>query len=191
MRQIEAVPEQVRRARLPRETGREPCQHVVGESENPPPALDGLCVIAVVEQVVGERRAVAKVERLRIDRHLDADILERAEELGVELRTRSPVAKREPGLPSLARQNPHTVLDEIELDLDAQIAVRHRARRHAARRDVQRHVPPVITERHERHAHLADDLAVPVQRLLGRLPVAVGKRRPAHVTTKPTSSMKQ
>ena len=70
------------------------------------------------------------------------------------------------------------MVDEVELDLRGQVAAGHRARRDPVRGDVERDVPPVVAERHERHAHLADDLREAVQRLLRRLPVRVGQGRP-------------
>ena len=70
------------------------------------------------------------------------------------------------------------MLHEVEVDLKRSVAVRDRRGRQAARRDVQRHLPPVIQRRREREADLADDLGPQVQRRDRGLPVTPRELRP-------------
>ena len=65
---------------------------MVGEAEDPPPALDGVGVVAVVQRVVGEGRAVAEVEGPGVDRNPHADLVERGHEIGIEDGARHAVA---------------------------------------------------------------------------------------------------
>jgi hypothetical protein len=178
VRQVEAVPEEVDRARLAGELRREPPQGGVGDPQDPPEPLDRVRVVAVVQRVLRERRAVTEVERIRNDGGRDADLGQRREEVGVEGRDRQPVPEREPGPAARAGPDLQAVVDEIELDLGGQVAARHGAGGEPARRDVERHVPPVVAEGRERHPDLAQHLAVAVQGLLGRFPLPVGELGP-------------
>ena len=63
------------------------------------------------------------------------------------------------------------MVDEVELHVEDRSAVRDGARGQAARADVQRHLPPVVDQRHVRQADLTDDLRPHVQGLSGGRPV--------------------
>lgn len=179
MGQVEAVPEQLRGARLAAEPRGEVPEHLVGEAQDRPPASHRVGVVAVVDRVVRERRAIAEIERSRLDGDVNPELAQSGEEVAVELRAGQALAQREAGLPPPARAHAQAVADEVELDLPREFAARQRAGREPARRDVQRDVPPMVPKRHERHPNLAHDLRVAMERLLRRLPVPVGQLRPA------------
>jgi hypothetical protein len=176
--QVEAVPEQLDRARLAVEPRREPPEHLVGRAQDAPPALDGVRVVAVVDGVLGEVGPVAEVERRRRHVDVDAHVAQRGGQVGVEPRAGHPVAQREARRAALARPDAEPVVDDVDLDLHGQVAVRHRPGGDAVGRHGERHVPPVVAEGHERHANLADHLREAVKRLLGRPPLVVGEGRP-------------
>src|SRR5579872_1819886 len=62
------------------------------------------------------------------------------------------------------------MLDEIEPQLEGAIAIGHTRGGEAARGDVERHVPPMIDERGEAQANLADDLRPHVEGGVGIFP---------------------
>ena len=55
---------------------------------------------------------------------------------------------------------------KVELDLETAAIVRDRSCRQTSRRDIQRHVPPVIDTRVRSQPYLADDLQIEMQRVL-------------------------
>ena len=59
---------------------------------------------------------------------------------------------------------------KIEFDLKITSSIRDRSRRQTSRRDIQRHVPPVIDTRMRSQTYLADDLQIEMQRVLRRPP---------------------
>jgi hypothetical protein len=188
--EVEAVPEELRRALLAAEARREPAEHLGGAAQHGPEALDRGGVVAVVDGVLRERRAVAEVERPREDLHVDADVGQRGEQVGVEARARQAVAQGDARGAPVARADVDAVVDEVQLDLGPAVTGRHRAGGEAVRRGMEGHVPPVVERGHERHAHLADDLGEAVQRLLRLAPVLVGQGRPgvAHRASAPAGA---
>jgi hypothetical protein len=64
---------------------------------------------------------------------------------------------------------------EIENDVEGSSAIRHRRRNEPARSSKERGIPPMIDERRERDAHLADDLRPKLQRVTGLAPRASGR----------------
>jgi hypothetical protein len=116
-------------------------------------------VVAVVEGVVGEGGAVAEVERPGIDLDVDADVPQGGERVVVEVGTGGAVAQLHDALETVAGRDDQLVGEEVEAHLDLAVAVGHRSRREPVGGGQQRDVPPVVAERHERHADLADDLA--------------------------------
>jgi len=115
-----------------------------------------------------------------MDLGVDAQLGQGAEQLGVEVRARRALGEREARAGAVAGHHVEAVVEQVERDLHVAGAVAggHRPGRQPARGDVQRHVPPVVARRRERHADLAGDLGVAVQRLLRRLPRVVGQRGP-------------
>ena len=64
------------------------------------------------------------------------------------------------------------VIDEVEVDLEGDVVLAvHAPRRQATYVDIERNVPPVVSWRCRRHAHLADDLGPEVQGVLRFSPI--------------------
>src|SRR5204863_323121 len=64
------------------------------------------------------------------------------------------------------------VIQEIEFQLDVALGIGHRRGAEPARRDVERHLPPVILHRRQGEARLAHDLRPAMQRRLRVRPIA-------------------
>src|SRR5271154_846113 len=82
--------------------------------------------------------------------------------------------------------------DEIELNIERRIPVWNCAGGQSPWTHIQRHLPPVIYQRHMRHADLADDLGPHMQGVAGGRPFIHQQRRPmvgprgvVHVVTPP------
>src|ERR1700754_4355893 len=69
--------------------------------------------------------------------------------------------------------------DEVELHIEHRIPVWHCAGGQSAWTHTQRHLPPVIYQRHVRHADLADDLGPHMQGVAGGRPFVHRQRWPA------------
>jgi hypothetical protein len=78
--------------------------------------------------------------------------------------------QRHPAHDAVGRTDGQRMRQEVEDDLDAAAARGHQRRGQADGVDVERHVPPVVDRRGQRHAHLADDLGPQVQGVAGVLP---------------------
>src|SRR5262245_6621815 len=70
------------------------------------------------------------------------------------------------------------MIDEIEVDLERELTVWDGGSPEPARRDVERHLPPVVLHRGEHQACLADDLAPKLQGVAGILPRLQRESRP-------------
>src|SRR5258707_11303350 len=70
------------------------------------------------------------------------------------------------------------MIEEIEVDLKAARAIRHRRRRQPSACHVKRHLPPMIDHRRAGEADLADDLGPQMQRGAGILPFLEWESRP-------------
>ena len=146
VREVEAVPEQVRRARLADEaasgTPRARRRSGAGSSRTARPRRRRSCRASVSSGNAGlsPRSNGCGVDLARRRRRRPA----RRTGPRRSARTRAGRAARSPpSRPSLAR-TAQPVVDEVELDLDGPVAVRHRPGRQPARGHVQRHVPPVV-----------------------------------------------
>ena len=67
---------------------------------------------------------------------------------------------------------------EIEVDLEATVSMRHWGCCETAGGNVERDVPPVIHQWRQRHANLADYLRPHVERRVGFPPLIDRQRRP-------------
>ena len=70
------------------------------------------------------------------------------------------------------------VRQEIELDFKRLVPKRNRRGAQAARRYIERNVPPMVLQGREHHARLAHDLCPHVKRVAGGGPIRERKRRP-------------
>jgi hypothetical protein len=165
---------------LPVEARRELGQDAMGSSEDAPVARDCVGVVAGVQGVVGERRAVPEVKGFRMDVDIDSDLAEDSEKLQVEVRARRALSEFYRPFLAVAGGDQQPVIEQIEQDLHISISttIGHGSGAQATCRRQQGDVPPVVSKRHERHPNLADDLRVAVQCLLSRLPILIRQRRP-------------
>jgi hypothetical protein len=76
-----------------------------------------------VRRVVRERRAVAEIERLGMDRRVDPEVVERAEEPLVDVRAGGPVCELEGPPAAVGRRDDEPVLEQVELHLDVAVPV--------------------------------------------------------------------
>ncbi len=77
-----------------------------------------------------------------------------------------------------AGSNGELLADEIKLDFKTRLPEWNGRRGQAARRDIKRHIPPMILQRSESQTRLSHDLGPHVERVAGLLPGREGKRRP-------------
>ena len=124
-----------------------------------------------------ERSQVVELHRDLVNMHLDAQRPQRRHILRVEIGHR---AREQPHamLDALAAVKQQLVSHQVELHRERAVVPGNGRRAEPARRHVERHVPPVIFERRQRHAGLAHDLRPHVQRVAGVLPLGKGKRGP-------------
>ena len=169
-REIEGAPEQVHRARLAHECGAELGQDPARGGEQPPIARDLVGVVGRVGAVVGERHRVGDLHRDRPDVCVDAEPVELAQQVGVELGDR-PRGERHGTTRAVGSVDDQLVRHEVEIDLEAGGVGRpHERRRQPACRHVERHVPPVVQQRRVRESDLADDLRPELQGVAASVP---------------------
>src|ERR1700758_5370383 len=82
--------------------------------------------------------------------------------------------------------------DEVEFHVEHRVPIWNCAGGQSARTDIQRHLPPVVYQRHVHHADLADDLRPHMQGVAGGRPFVnqqrwpmVGPRGAVHVVAPP------
>ena len=83
--------------------------------------------------------------------------------------------QRETMFLSFAGSNGESVADEIKLDFKSRLPERNGRSGQAARRDIKRHVPPMILQRSESQTRLSHDLGPHVERVAGLLPGRKGE----------------
>ena len=120
--------------------------------------LDVFFVVRAVFHIFGKGSFARRFVRNGPNFYLDAERAQVFKNLAVKLRHRQPVAQLK--LAAVTRITPdfQFVLAKIEFDLRIAAAERDRARRDPARRNIKRHMPPVINARKKFQADLADDL---------------------------------
>src|SRR5579883_2090326 len=107
----------------------------------------------------------------------DAERSQHGHVFAIELRDRTR-AQFNSALLARTGLNDQTMTNEIELHLKGFMAFpaeRYRAGRQTARRDVKRHVPPVIYQYRKLFARLAHDLRQHMQRVASALPLRIGQ----------------
>src|SRR5688572_31309289 len=131
--------------------------------------------------VVAERDLAEAVVGPGPDRRDNSHRAELLEDLRMEIADREAVFEREAAALPVARAQLEAVRNEVELDLEAARAAGDRMRGQAARRYVQRYMPPVVDRRAQCKADLADDLEIEVQRVARLPPCFERQRRPVIV----------
>ena len=106
-----------------------------------------------------------------LDLDVDSELAQRLVEPVVEVGDRDAVGELEGADATVVRAHDERVVDEVEVDLERRGVVVQPPRREPADVDVERGVPPVVPRRRGRETDLPHDLAVEVQRVLGRAPV--------------------
>ena len=167
--EIEAAPEEVHRARLAGEAAAIGLERHVGASQHLEEAARRVGVVAAVDRVVAERDRLRDLHRRRPDAHVDIELVEERAHLAVEGGDAARPERQRAHAP-VADAGDERVVEEVEVELERAVAVRHRRRRHPAHRQVERYVPELILRRAQRQAQLADHLRVHVQRRVGVLP---------------------
>jgi hypothetical protein len=99
-----------------------PAQHALGLHQNAPKALGEILVIRCVDMVLTERDGVWNLIWQLVDGHFDADIRERVQKVGIEIRNR---ARNEPylSLCSVARRRKQHMIQKIKIELEGAVAV--------------------------------------------------------------------
>ena len=122
--------------------------------------------------IVWERRGHRDAERRLGDRNVDVELGEQRVQAAVELGNREAVDQWERSCVAVIGVYHQGVVDEVEVDLEADIVGRvHAAGGETAHVDVEGYVPPMVSGCARRHPDLAHDLCPQVQRLLGWLPL--------------------
>ena len=127
--------------------------------------------------ILGEADRIRDLHRNRPDLHGDAEPFERRHQVAVEVGDRAG-DERQASRRAVGATDDEHVVDEVEDDVERAPLVRNRGGGEATRRHVERHVPPMVLLRGERHPHLADDLRPHVERGVRVLPARERQRRP-------------
>jgi hypothetical protein len=111
-------------------------------------------------------------KRLLLDLDVDAELAEHFVDTGVEVRDRQPVSELEGPRAAVRGPDDQGVIEEVQGDLEGGVALMQPSGREPTNVDVERDVPPVVARRRRREADLPEDLAVEMQSVLRRPPVA-------------------
>jgi hypothetical protein len=168
--QVQAVPEQMHRALFAAVPARELLEHGIRPIQDLPEPPHILRVVGGVLSVGRERGGHRHAVGVLADGDVHAQPRQQLVEPAVEAGHRQPVVEPEGSL--LATVGPHDqqVVDEVEVDLKADLTVVQPAGGQATDVQVQGHMPPVVAGRGGGQLDLADDLGPQVQGRLGRLP---------------------
>jgi hypothetical protein len=130
--------------------------------------------------VLGERRCHWHSERSLLDFDVDAELPQRLMQAAIEIGDRDAICELKRAASAVVGAHDQRVVDEVEVDLKCRVVVMQPPGREAAHVDVEWGVPPLVARRRGREADLAHDLAVEVQRVLGRTPVGEVEFRQRH-----------
>ena len=133
-----------------------------------------------MDVILVEADRVGDLDRHRPDPHLQAERAQPGHDLGVEIGDRTgPQWQRL--APAVAGVDAQRVVDEIEIDLEGQAAIRHRRGGQPAAGHIERHMPPMVDRGRQREADLADDLGPQMQGGAGVLPLRIGQGGPTTI----------
>jgi len=147
----------VHRAGLAQEGGAKFPQHAVGLDQRPPEPPRLLAVIRARRVILGEGDRRRQLVGGGVDTHRGPQRLQGRHHLGVERRHRH---RLEGHGPAAAVDGAHhqLLVNEVELDVEGQGAVRDQSGGEAAGGDIEGRVPRMVQPRGQRQPHLADDL---------------------------------
>ena len=171
-RQVETVPEEMHGAGLAVEPAAELLEHRVRPVEHPAESFDRVAIPRRVLDILGKRGLHRHAERQLDDVDVDAELREQPVEARVELGDRHSTGEIERPPATIGGTDNEGVVNEVEGDVERRSSMVQAPRRQPTDIDVERDVPPVVARRGGRQPDLAHDLAVEVQCVLGRAPVA-------------------
>jgi hypothetical protein len=153
------------------------CHDPVGLDQLLPERARRIGIVVSVLIVLSERDSGVYLVGLAHDVCFDAEMAERRERLAIKLGDRSG-RQRHRLLTAVTVSDRQHVVDEVELHVEHRIPVWNAAGGQSPGTDVQRHLPPVIYQRHMSHADLADDLSPHMQGVAGCRPFLHHQGRP-------------
>src|SRR6476660_2279890 len=141
--------------------------------------------------VLCERNGGVYLVRLAHYVCLDAEPVECRERLAVKLGDRFG-HQRDSLMTAVTVPDCEPMPDEVELHVEQRIPIWNGAGSQSAWADIERHLPPMVQQRHVNHADLADNLDPHVQGVTGGRPVVDHQGRPVprgalHVVSSPSS----
>ena len=128
------------RATLADEARAEPAENACGLNEYAPEVLGVLAVVGGVDAILAEADRIGNLIGQFVDTDVDAKLSEGAHDLGIQIGNRARV-ELDLRSTAVAGRCPQHVIEEIEVELKAAIAVRDRRGGQPARRDIEHHVP--------------------------------------------------
>jgi len=176
------------RARLAVEPAAELLENGVGPVEDVAEAADRVVIPGGVLGVLRERCRHRDAEGLFENLDIDSQVTKQAMNLCVEDGNRNAADQRERLPPAVSTSDDERVIAEVDRELESRALVVQSPRRQPVEVDVERGVPPVVPRWRRREPHLAEDLAVEMERVLGRAPVGEVELRQEHDLTLPRRS---
>src|SRR6516165_12389535 len=154
-RQIETAPEEMHRTRLPDEAGTKFIHHAIGLQQGQPEFLSVDRIVLRMGAVPVERYGILYFTRHRPDVNVDSETLEALHEFIIEVGDRLRFERNvfDTAITGLDYQ---LVMNEVKNDIERSPSIRYCLCSKPARGHQKCCVPPVIDERSERDAHLAD-----------------------------------
>src|SRR5882762_3975505 len=156
-RKVKASPEKMYRTGFALKSCAELLECLIDPYENPPEFMRSFRVICRVNIVLLERRRIGYLARPRRYLHTYAQLAQGRHKFLVKIRNALRLHSYRDNA-AITGFDEDLVLNEIKLHLDGAPLIRHRRGGHAACRDVEGHVPPVVHQRTQLQAHFADDL---------------------------------
>jgi hypothetical protein len=160
--EIKAAPEQVHRTDFAPKTRPEFLEHVINCDKRAVKARYCVCIVRTRGGILGKWYRFLQFVRAAVDLRIAAELLNHPGKLAVEIGDRHWLESKAPGCPS-GTMPVHPVINEIEYNLDASVAVWHQRRRQPTRRDVRGRMPGMINPWATDQAVLAHNLQVKVQ----------------------------
>src|ERR1017187_7692838 len=159
---IERAPKEVDRAHLASKASAEHVEDPSGLQQDAPESLHVFRVVFPVGKVLIEGNGLCDFNRHLPDPDGRLKAIERDHNLLIEIcHRRGPKINR--GAPVVAGLQYQNMPNEVEIDLQEAVTVRHWGRCEAANGGVERHIPCVIDGRRKCQPHLANDLGPKLQ----------------------------
>jgi hypothetical protein len=169
------------RAGLAEETASEPLQYAIGLDENAPAPVGGGCVVGSMLAIIGERDGGYDFDRpAPPECEVETERSQRRQVFRVEVRHRAR-CQREPPHRAVIGAHRERVIEKIDIDREGPVAIGHGRGGEAARRHIERDLPPMVLHGRQCQPRLADDLQPHVERRIGILPLAERQRGPRRI----------